>query len=490
MSLRLSRHTIGQLPDDVLRPGYERSAITPGIVHLGVGAFHRAHQAMYIDECLAAGQTGWGVIAVSLRSPQTRDALQPQDGLYTLAVRDGGGEALRVIGAVVDLLVAPEDPAAVIAAMANPDIRVVSLTVTEKAYLRDANGLLDLNDPDIRADLADPQNPRTIYGLITEALVRRRAAGHAPFTILSCDNLPANGHTLHRLLREFAAQRSLELARFVEHDVSCPSTMVDRIVPATTEADRTRIEDATGMTDAWPVVTEPFSEWVIEDRFPHGRPDWQPFGVTMVDDVAPFEVRKLRLLNGAHSAIAYLGQLLDLQTVSDAMAVPLVRQFVDGVWGELVPTLPQDKGLEPLAYTAKLTQRFSNTALKHRTAQIANDGSQKLPQRIIAAACERLSMQFPAEHLSFVVAAWIAALQGRSKEAAFSDPLDAQLANVEADFPDHMREVEAIFDVTGFAKAAPERSKLIDLVASHLKAIRDKGPEKALQELMMREEEQ
>ena len=479
MNTHLSRGTIGLLPAEVSHLGLDRSTLTPGIVHLGVGAFHRAHQAMYVDQCLSAGETDWGIVAASLRSSQTRDALQPQDGLYTLAVRGGDDESLRVIGSILDLLVAPENPPALIATMADPAIRIVSLTVTEKAYLRDADGHVDLNDPDIRHDLSDPRNPHTIYGFIIEALARRRAAGHAPFTILRCDNLPANGRTLHRLLIEFAAQRSSELAEFVAGEVSCPSSMVDRIVPATTEQDKSRISAAIGMTDAWPVVTEPFSDWVIEDRFPLGRPDWERFGVTMVEDVAPFEIRKLRLLNGAHSAIAYLGQLLGLKTVSDAMAATDTRQFIDGLWNELIPTLPQDKGLEPDLYTAKLAARFSNTALKHLTAQIANDGSQKLPQRIIAAACERLSGRASADYLSFVVAAWIAALQARSKEMAFSDPLDTQLIALDFDSPDQAKVVQTIFEITGFAKGEQERSRLIQLVANHLKTIHTTGPKQA-----------
>lgn len=486
MSTRLSEETIGLLPAKVSHPGLDRSTVTPGIVHLGVGAFHRAHQAMYVDECLSAGETDWGIVAASLRSPQTRDALQPQDGLYTLAVREGDDETLRVIGSILDLLVAPENPETLIAAMTDPAIRIVSLTVTEKAYLRDANGHLDFNDLDIRHDLSDPRNPRTIYGFIIEALTRRQAAGHAPFAILSCDNLPANGKTLHRLLTEFAAQRSRELAEFVAHDLSCPSSMVDRIVPATTEQDKSRISGAIGMTDAWPVVTEPFSDWVIEDRFPRGRPDWERFGVTMVEDVAPFEIRKLRLLNGAHSAIAYLGQLLGLATVSDAMASTDVKQFIDSLWSELIPTLPQDKGLEPELYTAKLATRFSNTALKHLTAQIANDGSQKLPQRIIEAACERLSARASADYLSFVVAAWMAALQARSKEMAFSDPLDPQLKTLDFAAPHQVKTVKTIFEITGFAKTGQERENLIKLVASHLRTIQTIGPKQALQKLTIK----
>jgi fructuronate reductase len=483
MRPRLSNEAIDALGRDVTRPGYDRASVTPGIVHLGVGAFHRAHQAAYVDECLAAGQTDWGIIAASLRSSETRDALQPQDGLYTLAIRGDAEETLRVIGSILDIAVAPENPASLILAMADPAIRIVTLTVTEKAYLRNPEGGLDLNHPDIRADLAEPRHPRTIYGFITEALVQRRAAGHPPFTILSCDNLPANGRTLHRLIIDFAGRRSAELADFIRNDVACPSSMVDRIVPATTAQDRIRIADATGMTDAWPVVTEPFCQWVIEDHFPQGRPDWEHFGVTMVEDVTPFETMKLRLLNGAHSALAYLGQLLDLPTVADAFATPLVRQFVDGLWAELIPTLPAVKGLRPEDYTVQLTARFSNRALKQLTAQIANDGSQKLPQRIIEAAIERLSAGLHVDHLAFVVAAWIAALETRGQDKAFSDPLDAQLAAMDLGSMHHHAKVETIFEITGFAKAAQERDALVERVAAHLTSIHAYGVEQTLMTL-------
>ncbi|TIS60839.1 MAG: mannitol dehydrogenase family protein, partial [Mesorhizobium sp.] len=322
MNSRLSNATIAKLPGAIAIPRYDRGAVTPGIVHLGVGAFHRAHQAAYVDACLADGQPDWGIVGVSLRSPDTRDALAPQDGLYTLAVRDSAGEQLEVVGSILSLLVAPEDPGAVLAALTDPRIRIVTLTITEKAYLRAADGTLDDAHPDIVHDLANPGSPRTAHGFLTEALARRRAAGIPPFTVLCCDNLPANGATLHRLLIEFAELRDAHggtgdrpLAGYVADDVAFPSSMVDRIVPATTDADRARIGGELGFEDAWPVMTEPFRQWVIEDRFPAGRPAWEKFGVTMVEDVGPFEDMKLRLLNGAHSGIAYLGLLSGHATV-------------------------------------------------------------------------------------------------------------------------------------------------------------------------------
>lgn len=483
-SRRLSSATVQSLPTSVAIPAYDRASVAPGIVHLGVGAFHRAHQAAYVDDCLAAGETGWGIIGVSLRSSDTRDALTPQDGLYTLAVRGSDGEALQIIGSIQSMLVAPEDPGAVLAALTDPRTRIVTLTITEKAYLRAADGSLDEKHPDIVHDLANPRSPKTAHGFLAESLARRRAAGTPPFTVLCCDNLPANGATLHRLLVAFAKLRDARasasgnavLANHIADQVAFPSSMVDRIVPATTDADRARIAGELGVADAWPVMTEPFRQWVIEDHFPAGRPAWEKFGVTMVEDVGPFEDMKLRLLNGAHSGIAYLGLLSGHATVDRAFADPAIREFVDRLWAEAIPTLPGDAGLDTSAYTAELTERFSNTALAHRTAQIANDGSQKLPQRIVAAAIERIQAGMVPEHLTLVIAGWIAACEARGKslpEAHFTDPLDAALAAL--DERRTLERVAAVFDLAGFASGKPEKQTLIDLVAAHRVHIRQGG---------------
>ncbi|WFP77322.1 mannitol dehydrogenase family protein [Mesorhizobium sp. WSM4906] len=486
MNSRLSNATVAKLPGAIAIPRYDRGAVTPGIVHLGVGAFHRAHQAAYVDACLADGEADWGIVGVSLRSPDTRDALAPQDGLYTLAVRDSAGEQLQVIGSILSLLVAPEDPDAVLAALIDPRTRIVTLTITEKAYLRAANGSLDENHPDIVHDLATPGSPKTAHGFLTEALLRRRAAGAPPFTVLCCDNLPANGATLHRLLVEFAKLRDarsgagdLPLAGYIADEVAFPSSMVDRIVPATTDADRARIAGELGLDDAWPVMTEPFRQWVIEDRFPAGRPAWERFGVTMVEDVGPFEDMKLRLLNGAHSGIAYLGLLSGHATVDRAFADPAIRQFVDALWAEAIPTLPEGAGLDTTAYTAELAARFSNTALAHRTAQIANDGSQKLPQRIIASALECLEAGTELVHLTLVVAGWIAACAARGNtlpEGHFTDPLDAALTSLLARQLPANETVTEVFELAGFAKGHAERQTLIELVAVHLVHLRREGP--------------
>ncbi|PBB16752.1 mannitol dehydrogenase family protein [Mesorhizobium sp. WSM4313] len=487
MNGRLSNATLAELPAEVLVPRYDRKSVAPGIVHLGVGAFHRAHQAAYVDACLADGESDWGIIGVSLRSPDTRDALKPQDGLYTLAIRDSAGEQLQVIGSIQSLLVAPEDPGAVLAALTDPRIRIVTLTITEKAYLRAADGTLDSAHPEIVHDLANPGSPKTAHGFLAESLARRRAAGTPPFTVLCCDNLPANGATLHRLMVEFAELRDsreggAHLARHIADEVAFPSSMVDRIVPATTDADRARIAGELGIDDAWPVMTEPFRQWVIEDRFPAGRPAWEKFGVTMVEDVGPFEDMKLRLLNGAHSGIAYLGLLSGHATVDRAFADPSIRQFVDWLWAEAIPTLPQQAGLDTSAYTAELAERFSNTALAHRTAQIANDGSQKLPQRIVASALARLEAGLLPEHLSLVVAAWITACAARGSslpEGHFTDPLDIALGDLFGRNLPTATLAEAVFDLAGFAKGHAERQRLIEFVATHLVHFKQGGPKLA-----------
>ncbi|RWC45905.1 MAG: mannitol dehydrogenase family protein [Mesorhizobium sp.] len=490
-SRRLSGETMLALPALVAIPSYARNKVVPGIVHLGVGAFHRAHQAAYVDDCLAAGETDWGIVGVSLRSADTRDALTPQDGLYTLAIRSSGAEKLQVIGSIGAMLVAPEDPGAVLAALTDPRTRIVTLTITEKAYLRAAGGGLDTAHPDIVHDLATPELPKTAHGFLAEALARRRAAGTPPFTVLCCDNLPANGATLHRLLVEFAELRDAKLgvtgdaglADHIAHQLAFPSSMVDRIVPATTDVDRTRIAEELGVEDAWPVMTEPFCQWVVEDNFPQGRPAWEKFGVTMVDDVRPFEDMKLRLLNGSHSAIAYLGLLSGHATVDRAFADPAIRQFVDRLWAEAIPTLPADAGLDTSAYTAELAERFSNTALAHRTAQIANDGSQKLPQRIVASALECIEAGSVPEHLTLVIAAWIAACEARGKtlpESHFTDPLDERLTALFGRSLPTEETVAAVFDLAGFAGSSAERQTLVELAAAHLVRLRQGGVTLAL----------
>jgi fructuronate reductase len=424
--IRLNEANLRYLPADVARPRYVRSGIRTGIVHLGLGAFHRAHQATFTDDCLNAGETGWGIAAASLRNPDTRDALLPQDGLYTLALRENSDQALRVVGAINQTFVAPEDPGALLAVMADPAVRIVSLTVTEKGYTANiADGGLQLDDPGVQHDLAHPHRPRTALGFVAQALAMRRAGGIKPFTLLSCDNLPDNGHFLQNVLAQFAASRDADFGRYVTDTVACPSCMVDRIVPATTDADRDMVAARLGMRDACPIMAEPFFQWVIQDRFPSGRPEWERSGAEFAANVAPYEAMKLRLLNGAHTTIAAMGRISGHATVADAFGNPVIRAIITAYWAEVAPTIAP--GTDVAGYTARLLTRFDNTALHHKTAQIATDASLKVPQRLVAPLRDLVAMGRPTPMLCFALAAWIRSCQGLD-EAGRAMPLsDPQL---------------------------------------------------------------
>jgi fructuronate reductase len=432
--LRLSNINLDLIPGHISRPDYDRAGVTPGIVHLGIGAFHRAHQAVVNDDLLAAGATDWGIIGASLRSADTQQALAPQDGLYTVAVRSGAGTQHRVVGSVLATEVARHNPARLIARMADPAIRIVSLTVTEKGYCHTPQtGELDANHPDIIHDLAHPDAPRSAPAFIVAALVQRQAAGTAPFTVLSCDNLSANGHTVKRILTQFARLRSPELGNWIADQVACPSTMVDRIVPETTDADRAAVSAELGMTDAWPVITEPFTQWIVEDNFVAGRPDFARAGVQLVTDVTPFEHMKLRLLNASHSALAYLGYLAGHETIAAAMADDCFAAFARGVMEDAAVTLSMPEGTDLAAYSSSLLERFANPALRHRTWQIAMDGSQKLPQRLLGTMQDRLRKGLSIDTHALAVAGWmryVTATDEQGQPIDVRDPIAAELAAI------------------------------------------------------------
>ena len=481
---RLSLKTLADLPAEVARPRYDVSAVRVGVVHLGVGAFHRAHQAVYLDDRLAAGERQWAICGASLRSPATSRALDPQDDLYTLSVRSEAGEDLRVIGALRRLVGAGE---ALLAAMSDPAVRIVTLTVTEKGYCHDpARRRLDEDHPDISHDLMNPHAPRSAPGFLVEALARRRAAGTAPFAVVSCDNLPSNGETARAVIARLAELRDADLGRWVEGEVAFPSTMIDRIVPATTDEDRARIAARLGVEDAWPVVTEPFSQWVIEDRFPGGRPRFEDSGATLVGDVAPFELAKLRLLNGAHSTLAYLGYLSGYETVADAMAdVDLARLVAELMIEEAAPTLDARATGDLGPYIAQLLARFRNPALRHRTWQIAMDGSQKLPQRLLATARARLAGDRPIKRIALGVAAWMRYVVGVDEQGLaidVRDPLAARLrAIAQREGLEAARLAPALAEVREvFGDDLASDPRFIEPVTSALAALIAKGARRAV----------
>ncbi|MDX3805603.1 mannitol dehydrogenase family protein [Bosea thiooxidans] len=478
---RLSASTLASLPVTVRRSAYDRSALKPGIVHLGLGAFARGHLAEYTEDALETSFGAWGIVGASLQRPDQRDRLKPQDGLYTLLKLAPAGPELRVIGSVLDVLVAPESPAALVARLASPETRIVSLTVTEKGYCHDpATGKLKADHPDIVHDLANPNTPRSAVGILVAGLKARRDAGLGPFTALCCDNLPSNGHVLRGLVRDFAALMDDKLAAWIEANGAFPATMVDRIVPATTEADIAEVAKLTGLGDAAPVIGEPFRQWAIEDVFVDGRPAWDQVGAQMVSEVAPFEFMKLRMLNGAHSSLAYLGYLAGHETVAEASGDPVFARFLAGLWVEIIPTVPAPQGVVLADYAQALLARFQNPAIRHRTWQIAMDGSQKLPQRLLGTIRERLKAGAPIDHLALGVAAWMRYVTGLDEKGGaidLRDPLAAELKrradaagrNAEA-LSTSLLGIEAIF-----GSDLPAEERFTKPVTTHLASLFDKG---------------
>lgn len=436
MSDRLNAQTVRTLPKTVAVPGYDRTALPTGIVHMGIGAFHRAHQAVYTDTVLGQRGGPWGICGVSLLpTPEIADALNPQDGLYAMSARDGTTERLRVVGSIKEVLIAPHAPGAVMARLTVPDTRIVSITVTEKGYCHSpATGTLDESHPDILHDVENPAAPKTLAGWIVEALRQRRAAGLAPFTVLSCDNLPDNGIVTRNVVLRYADLVDPALARWIEDTVAFPCTMVDRITPPTTADDIAAIATSLGVRDAWPVVTEAFTQWAIEDHFTAGRPEWELAGAELVPDVRPYELMKLRLLNGSHSCLAYLGYLAGFDTIAETMTSAAFRRYATSLMRtEVAPTLTMPAGTDLHQYTESLIARFSSTALKHRTWQIAMDGSQKLPQRLLGPVADRLAAGQPFERLALGIAGWMRYVTGTDERGApidVRDPLAAELAAI------------------------------------------------------------
>ena len=427
-SKRLCAATLERLPSEVLRPSYPPQAAAIGVIHLGVGNFFRAHQAAYLDEAMDAGAVGWGICGVSLRNPATRDALAPQDGYYSLVERDADADRIRIVGALRELLVAQEDPARVVARIAAPGTRWVTLTITEKGYGHVAGGdraTLDVEHPDIAHDLARPQAPRSAVGLLHAAIRMRRQDHATPLTILSCDNLTCNGDLLRALVLQFDEATGGGQAAWIDEHLRFPNTMIDRIVPRTGDAQRQFAADLLGVEDAWPVVTERFRQWVIEDRFAGPRPPLEHAGVQIVADVRPYEAMKLRLLNAAHSALAWLSVPAGIATVDAAIGQPALRAFVQGLWRiEVIPGLePGLLGIAP-GYCDSLLARFANPRLAHQTAQIAMDGSQKLPLRVLPSIRANLALGLPVDRLALVVAAWINYLRGVAEDGTPFQPDD------------------------------------------------------------------
>lgn len=425
---RLSASTLESGSPLLLRPRYRPAQTRIGTVHFGPGAFHRAHQAFYFDHLLEK-DAARAISAVSLKTAGLRDALAPQDGLYTLVELDEA-PTLRVIGSLRELLVAAESPAAVSSRLCHPDTSVVTMTVTEKGYCLDGSGGLDLAHPDIIHDLSHSDAPCSLIGWLVRGLELRRERRLAPYLVISCDNLASNGPTLRRAVLSFAARRDRGLAGWIEEAVRFPRTMVDSITPAADQALRQRVAQATGLEDAWPVQRERFVQWVMEEVEFAAQPDWESVGITVSRDVTAYERAKLRLLNGVHSTLAYVGLLAGLETVADAMGRPVLRTFVERLMIEdIEPTLAVPQAGALTAYRQSILRRFENPAMRHQLAQIAWDGSQKLPIRILGTIADALRAGRSVARLMIPIAAWMHFVRARVRDGvAIVDPLAVPLA--------------------------------------------------------------
>lgn len=417
--LRLSGHGVDALLTQVKRPSYERSQVLCGIVHLGLGAFHRAHQAVYTDAVLASGDLRWGILGVSLRDARVPKTLRTQDHLYSVTERHGEQADTRIVGALCGALHAPSHLQEVLAAIADPRVSIVTTTVTEMGYhQKSGNSDLDIDDLGVQHDLAAPDQPRTTLGVLAAGIRMRPAS--APLTLVCCDNMAGNGDTLRKLLVQYAGQFDTGLASRIASDIALPNSMVDRIVPAATPASLEWAAERLGLRDEAAIVSEPFTQWVIEDHFAGPRPAWEVAGALITGDVRPYQEMKLRLLNGTHSAIAYAGQLCEVDSVSEALAHPLVGPFVRRLMLEdLRATVLAPRGYDVLGYCHELLRRFENPALAHRTQQIAMDGTQKVPVRWLPALRESLAQGIERPLLERALATWLYYLRsGRSDRGA------------------------------------------------------------------------
>lgn len=430
---RLGEASLQALPQTLARPRYARDKIATGIVHFGPGAFHRAHQAAYF-EALLAHDPRWGIAQVSLRSTSLRDALLPQDRLYTL-VELGAQKRLEIVGAATELLVAHEDRARVLARLAAPETKAVTITVTEHGYCQTREGALDTTREEIVHDLAHPREPVGLIGWIAEGLRVRRQAGLAPFAAISCDNLPDNGGRLKRSVVAYAQALDAEFAKWIEDAAVFPRTMVDSIVPASDDALRADVRAILGLEDAWPVQRESFMQWVIEDLPGSPARDWTGSGVTVTKDVTAYERAKLRLLNGAHSTMAYVGSINGIATIREAMQTPVLARFVERLMREdIMPSLPPPADFSLPLYVDAVLERFRNPAMQHLTAQIAWDGSQKLGPRLLGAIADAMKAGRPIERLCVPLAAWMLFIRMKTaKDEPVTDPLRDRLRAIALD---------------------------------------------------------
>lgn len=459
---RLTLSNLSVLSAATIKPAYDPAEVQVGVVHFGPGAFHRAHQAAYLD-AIAKSDKRWGICGVSLHSAGVRDALKPQDGLYTLAILDEE-ISYQIIGSMREVLVATDNIEAVFERLVRPSVELVTSTVTEKGYCLGPDWTLDFGHADIVHDLANPKTPKSFIGYVAEGLRRRKDAGVKPFVLIPCDNLPKNGNRLKDAVVAYAAKLDQGLADWIAANLACPCTMVDSITPATDDALRGRVKEAIGVEDAWPIQRESFTQWVIEEHVHDGGPDWASVGVDITDNVPAFERAKLRLLNGPHSTLAYAGLHKGYESVSQAVADPELYQLVrDIMIKDVVPLLEAPKGMNLVEYCEAILKRFRNPAIKHLLSQIAWDGSQKLPIRILSSLSEALARGNDISRLCVPLAAWMRFVRAKAlKNEQITDPMNTELLALGAELKDDVSDVKAFLAVRAvFSESLANDAKVV-----------------------------
>ncbi len=490
-SVRLTQKALGDLDEQVARPAYDRSQVTPGIVHFGVGGFHRAHEAMYLDALMNEGTAqDYGIIGVGVlpHDDEIARILNEQNGLYTLVQKHPDGRLEpRVIGSLLRVLHAPADPEAVLGAMSDPAIRIVSLTITEGGYLVDqVTGEFEADHPSIQADLAQGAVPSTAFGFVVEALRRRREAGVPPFTVMSCDNLPGNGDTAHKSISAFARLKDPDLADWMQEHVPFPNCMVDRITPVTSPQDIAAVQEQFGIEDGWPVVCEPFTQWVLEDSFTDGRPRWEDAGVQVVEDVVPYELMKLRLLNASHQALCYLGYLGGYRYAHEVAGDDLFARFLLGYMEhEGTPTLPEIPGVDLAAYREELVARFANPQVRDTLARLCAESSDRIPKWLVPVIVADLDAGRPVERSALVVAAWARYAEGTDERGEPIEIVDHRKDAVMAAAADTSDELAFLRDRTLFGDLA-DREEFSNAYLAALKSLHENGARTTLEQLVGR----
>jgi mannitol-1-phosphate/altronate dehydrogenase len=489
--MKLNQQNLPTLPSHIARPSYDLAARKQSIAHIGVGGFHRAHQAIYTEALMNAGQDlDWGICGIGLRPEDAamREALVSQDYLYTMMeLSDEPDTEVRVIGVIGDMLLSQDSPALLIDQLSDPDIRIVSLTITEGGYcMDDSTGEFNSTLPGIQHDLANPDSPQTVFGFLLAALVRRRANDIAPFTVMSCDNLPHNGAVARKALLAFADLADPSMSTWIAEKVSFPNAMVDRITPMTSADHKRQLADEHGVNDAWPVVCEPFLQWVLEDKFVNGRPQWERVGVQFTDDVAPYEEMKIKLLNGSHLALTYIGTLKGYRFVHEAMNDPLIARYIRTYMDQdVTPQLASVPGIDLEAYKDTLIERFSNQAIADQLERVCSDGSSKFPKFTVPTLNRLIREDKALDRASLVVAAWAHYLKGRDEQGNSYRMIDPRLSfcqSLVADEGDTTLRLLGVEEI--FGHTLPASQAFIESFGRNLNSLRAQGVSATLERLL------